>query len=298
MGQLSGVHRSFGLSVFYCAGMVGGVAGNVLTPQYVKHFGHGVAIDGLPALAWLIAPGVLCVAFLAWAIHAIPHRHDGAHAQHAALAPAERRGRWIGVGQLYVSNVLRFGVDTAVVIMIIRWTEKLALAKLGVPELTEAARTYAAQVNGPLQASKQIGMGVGSLAIGWMIRRGGAGERRAMILVPLVAAASLPFVTYAGPSLGFVFVLLAGLGYGSMVAPTIALAQRLLPHRTGLASALMMGGAWSMSAVFAPGADAMVDRFGLEWSFAAMGGLCVVSSVLAALLPRDLVSGHRSSSLS
>jgi FSR family fosmidomycin resistance protein-like MFS transporter len=286
VGHLSGTQRSFGLSVFYCAGMAGGVAGNILSPLYVKSFGHGVAVEGLPALAWLIVPGLFCVAVLAWAIHTVAHRHEHAHASHAALPAHERRRRWRAVGLLYATNVLRFGVDSAIVALVIRWTESLALAKLHTPALTEAARTAAAQMNGPLQAAKQIGMGAGSLAIGWLIRRGGARERRAMILVPLLGAAAIPVLPFTGPSLGFFVMILAGLGYGSMVAPTIAMAQRLLPHRTGLASGLMMGGAWAVGAVLAPLANAGVDTLGLPWTFAAVGAICALSSLLAATLPR------------
>jgi FSR family fosmidomycin resistance protein-like MFS transporter len=289
VGQLSGPHRSFGLSVFYCAGMIGGVAGNVLSPLYVKAAGHGVAVDGLPALAWLIAPGLVCVAMLAWAIHAVAHRHDDAHATHAALPAAERRRRWRAVGQLYASNVIRFGVDSAIIALVIRWTELMALAKLNTPVLTDAARTAAAQMNGPLQAAKQIGMGAGSLAIGWAIRRGGAREHRAMIVVPLFGALAIPLVPHTSPGLGFFIMVVAGLGYGSMVAPSIAMAQRLLPHRTGLASGLMMGGAWAVGSALAPAANSAVDAFGLNAAFLGVGALCLVSSLLAAALPKNAV---------
>lgn len=293
MGQLSGPHRSFGLSVFYCAGMAGGVIGNIMSPLYVKHFGDGVAVDGLFALVWLIPPGVIMVALLVWAIHGVSHRHAGAHAQHAALEHRERLRRWRVVGMLYLSNVIRFGVDTAAIVLVIRWTESLALAKLNLTSLTEVARTSAAQMNGPLQAAKQIGMGAGSLFIGWMIRRGGAGERRAMIVVPLFAAATLPLIPHTDASFGFIVMVIAGLGYGSMVAPTIGMAQRLLPHRTGLASALMMGGAWCLASIFAPIADAAANLLGLNWTFAILGACCLLSAALAASLPADLLDPRR-----
>lgn len=288
MGHLSGPHRSFGLSVFYCAGMVGGVAGNFLSPWYVKQAGNGVAVDGLPALVWLIVPGVIWVIFLAWAIHGVAHRQQDAHASHAALSAVERRRRWRAVGQLYLANVLRFGVDASIVAIIIRWTESVALVKMSTTVLTEPARTYAAQVNGPMQAAKQIGMGFGSLAIGWWVRRGGLRERRAMIFMPLIAAATIPLIPHSSVWVGFTLMTIAGFGYGSMVAPTIAMAQRLLPHRTGLASGLMMGGAWAVGAGLAPVADAMVDRFGLSTTFLAIGGICVLSSLLAAAIPRSV----------
>jgi MFS family permease len=130
-------------------------------------------------------------------------------------------------------------------------------------------------------------MGVGSLAIGWLLRHSAARERRLMILMPLLAAVAIPIIPHTAPSIGFVFMMAAGLGYGSMVAPTIAMAQRLLPHRTGLASGLMMGGAWAVGAGLAPLADALVDAAGLNAAFLSLAGVCVASSLLAIGMPRD-----------
>lgn len=289
VGQLSGPHRSFGLSIFYFTGMVGGIAGNVCSPLYVKYFGGGIAADGLHEIAWLIIPGVVYVGVLAWAIHGVPHRHADAHREHAALPAAVRRRRWTAVGQLYACNVLRFGVDSAVIAILVRWTEVVARGRFDTAVLTEAGRTYAAGINGPLQAAKQIGMGVGGLLLGWMIRRGGAGERRAMIVVPFLAVPAIGLLPYSSPGVGFVLMVLAGVGYGSLIAPTIALAQRLLPHRTGLASGLMMGGAWAVGAGMAPVADGLVDSIGLRWTCGVFAVLCVASSLLAAALPKGLL---------
>src|SRR5205814_4670757 len=130
----------------------------------------GSAEVGLKSLAWFILPGVFSVALLAWATHPVAHRHEGAHTAHASLSPGDRRRRWGAVGVLYLVNVLRFTVDLAVITLIIRWSESLTLADAGTGTLTEHLRTQAATLNGPLQAAKQIGMGVGGLAIGWFMR--------------------------------------------------------------------------------------------------------------------------------
>ena len=114
-----------------------------------------------------------------------------------------------------------------------------------------------------------------------------------MIFIPLLAVVTIPIVPHTPPAVGFVLMIVAGLGYGSLVAPTIALAQRLLPHRTGLASGLMMGGAWAVGAGLAPVADALVDGIGLNVAFGVIGALCLVSSMLAAALPRDLLQSAR-----
>jgi FSR family fosmidomycin resistance protein-like MFS transporter len=287
VGHLAGEKRSLGVAAFYCAGMVGGFSGNIAAPLWVAHFGAGSTIRGLQSLAWLIAPGMLCVLLLAWAIHSVPHRHEDAHEHHAALEPAERARRWRAVAILYVGNVLRFTVDVAVITLVIRWSEEMALRAAGATALTEELRTQASTLNGPLQAAKQIGMGAGGLVAGWLLR--GRSEKTAMMLVPILGAVAIVAMPLAG-SLGpaFLITVVAGLGYGGVVPLTISQAQRLLPHRTGLASGLMMGGAWAVGSVGAPLASWLHHSFGLERSFVVVGAMCLATGLLSVLLPRPL----------
>ena len=247
VGQLAGVRRSQWIAWFYAAGMVGGVLGNVVSPTWVAHFGHGDAGAGLRSLAWWILPGLATAVGLAWAIHSMPHRHATARQEHAALAPEERAARWTAIWLLYSANVLRFMVDMCLILLIHRWSESLALEAARATELVDAVRMEAAEINGPLQAAKQVGMGLGGLALGWFVGR--RYERVTLIGVPLLGAVAIATLPHMGGFGALAVCAVAGFGYAGVMPITISMAQRLLPHRTSLASALMMGGAWSVGAL-------------------------------------------------
>jgi MFS family permease len=299
VGQLA-PRRSHGIALFYTAGMVGGVLGNMTSPTYVSWAGGaGGAAAGTRALAYLALPGLLAACVLAWAIHGAPHTHADAAAAHAALGERDRRERWRAVWLLYAGNVLRFMVDMCLIQLIIRWTEQKALAASGGAELTAAVREHASHLNGPLQAAKQAGMGVGALLIGFLVPR--RMEKRVLVVVPLIGAVFVALMPRTGPwsgltDTGAVLAILAcgvaGVGYAGVVPTTIAMAQRLLPHRTSLASGLMLGGAWSVGALGPTVAEWLATRaWGLEGAFVAVGLMLVAAGALAALLPRELVEG-------
>jgi len=294
VGQLAGSRRSFGVAAFYSAGMAGGIAGNISAPYWVGHFSGESVEAGLRAIAWVILPGMLFVVALAWAIHRVPHRHASAHSEHASLSRGERRRRWRAVWVLYLGNVLRFTVDTAIIVLITRWCEQIVLAKAGVETLTDAIRQDAAQLSGPLQAAKQLGMGICGLLAGWFIVP--RFEKRALVLSPLFAAVAITLMPHTTGWGALVLTMLAGVGYGGLVPVTISLAQRLLPHRTSLASGLMMGGAWSIASLGAPLAQSVIDRFGLEHAFYVTAGVSVLAAAVSALLPISSVDSPRAGS--
>ena len=311
VGHLAGVHRSRALAMFHASGMIGGTLGNIITPLYVAFFaaraigaagtpGDGIE-RGLTSLAWLAIPGLAFAIVLAWAIHSIPHRHHTAAADHAALPDRERRARWFAIGLLYFGNVLRFTTDMCLIQLIIRWSEVKALLASNTLELNDAARAAAAQINGPMQGAKQIGMGVGGLTIGFLIAK--HREKIVLVVVPLIGAAALAFMPYTGVWLklgdtgGLLALLLcftAGFGYAGVIPTTISLAQRLLPHRTSLASGLMMGGAWAIASVGPQLAQWLSERLGLSGAFVAVAGILAVSSVLSIPLPTRMLHAKAS----
>jgi FSR family fosmidomycin resistance protein-like MFS transporter len=277
-GQMSGKRRAGGIAIFYSAGMAGAVAGGMLVPSWV-------AAWGIKSLSWLLVPGVLTAVALGWAIHSVPHRHATAHADHAALPPHERRRRWRDVVLLYSGNVIRFTVNMMLVQLIIRWSEQRALARAGSAELTEGLRLEAASLNGPLQASMSIGMGIAGMIVAFAIRP--RSEKSALVFVPLAGAAAVAAFPYAGPVwAAFLLALAGGIGYAGVIPITISMAQRLLPHRTSLASGLMMGGAWSLAAAGPPVAQWLAEHAGLGNAFLAAAGLLLTTVVLALPLTR------------
>lgn len=292
VGHLAGRRRSLGVAIFFLGGMLGGIAGNVSSPQYVK-------LLGLPALVYLMIPGVVAVVALGWAIHRVPHRHHTAHDDHRGLPARERRWRWASVWVLYAGNVLRFTVNMALVQLIIEWTQRHTLATAGAAQMTETLSEQAAALNGPLQAAVQAGMGAAGISAGWLL--GAGGEKRPLFVVPALGALAIlafPFIVGSGgvDDLGpmtvpasFAVMILAGIGFGGVVPVTISLAQRLLPHRTSLASGLMMGGAWSVAAVGPPIADGITRAAGLSAAFAVVAGMLLASGLLALALPGWLI---------
>jgi MFS family permease len=93
---------------------------------------------------------------------------------------------------------------------------------------------------------------------------------------------------------------LTSLGFAAILPITIGLAQRLLPGRTGLASALMMGVAWSSGALSAPLAGAFLGGVSLnaagslpahtiDMAFVWFAVLLVVGGVLALAMPKALI---------
>ncbi|MBC7773729.1 MAG: MFS transporter [Pyrinomonadaceae bacterium] len=282
MGSLSGKRRSFGVATFYCAGMAGGIAGNITAPLWVSHFGGESLGEGLRSIAKLIPPGLVFVVALCWAIHRVSHRHAGARDAHAALGTAERRSRWRAVWVLYAGNVIRFTVDTALILLIVRWTEQLAMTQSGSTELTDSLRQEAARMSGPLQAAKQVGMGVCGLLAGWWI--GPRHEKLALVVSPIIGAAALLVMPMCTGAWAMVACMVAGIGYGGLVPVTISLAQRLLPHRTSLASGLMMGGAWAVASLGAPLAQWSLERFGIRLAFAVVAGVSVLAAATTAFL--------------
>ena len=271
--------------------------GNISAPEYVSFFGRlsagsaadagAVIIQGLVALRWLIIPGLCSVGLLAWAIHSVPHRHHDAAQEHASLEPAERRARWHAVWILYAANVLRFMTDLCLIQLIIRWTEQTVLTRAGASELTAALRTDAIHINGPMQAAKQLGMGVGGVVLGFMFTH--KHEKPILLWVPLVGAIFIVLMPIAPADSWIALALcaIAGIGYAGVIPITISLAQRLLPHRTSLASGLMLGGSWAVSSIGSPLVQMLYNRVGLQWSFVAVAGLLVVASFLALG-----ISGH------
>ena len=271
-GHLSGARRGLGISIFYAGGMFGSVAAGWVIPSLVK----GIGIERLILLA---PPGLATAALLAWAIHSMPHRHATAHADHAALPEAERRRRRLEIGLLYATNALRFTVNMMLVQLIIRWTERWTLTKAGATELTEPLRLETTHINGPLQGAMAIGMGVASLFVGWfgVARR----EKPILVIVPLMGVAAIAaFPASHAVWVAFLLAIIAGVGYQGVMPITLTMAQRLMPHRTSLASALMLGGAWTVAAAGPPLAQKLCGLVGLDAAFEWVAGLLLFSVFL------------------
>lgn len=280
MGHLTARRRTVGISVFFMAGMIGGIAGNAFTPTYVKAL-------SVEALWYFLLPGVLATVIMAWAVYAGPARGSVARTTKDAVAHVPIPHAWRGVGILYLGNAIRFTVNMMLVQLLVRLTEAAVLTRAGATVLTSDLRIQAAAINGPLQAAMQIGMGVAGLALGYVLtpRR----ERVALVVGPVVGGLIVIAFPYVPTSLAFGMAIGAGMAYAGLIPTTISMAQRFLPHRTTLASALMLGGAWAVAAAGPPLVQAMIDAFGLSTAFGLTGVLLAMSGLVGLALPKDPV---------
>lgn len=294
-GALS-TKRAMGMSLFFIAGMVGGMAGNVFAPMYVDVVGGEgpeAASRGLRAMVWFIPVGLAFAGLLAWAIHSVPHRSQAAHEDHRGLDANEQKRRWAAVWLLYACNVLRFSTNLGLVYLFIRLAERITLAGANATEMTEELGVLASERNGPLQAAMQLGMGGFGLVLGAVLTA--RWEKPAMIVLPFFGAAVIaatPTVSgigSAGYPLAIGMSVLAGVGFGSLIPVSMSIAQRMIPHRTSLASGLMLGGAWCLAFIGPISAERIEQAAGLDEAFYAISGLIGLAGVLAVFLPGALL---------
>jgi MFS family permease len=306
VGQLAGTRRSAMLSVFFLFGMIGGILGNVLSPAYVHaagelsgETGDAAVSAGLKALIWFTPAGLLAAGALAWAIHKAPHRRGDADTHHRNLGESERSLRWRAVWLLYICNIIRFTVNQMLVYLLIEWVERVTRRQAGVAALDVELGQRASELNGPMQASMQVGMGAGALALGFFLT--GRHEKKAFVIIPLIGAVAIAAIPHTDALLehgrwaviapAALLAIVAGFGFGSLVPVSLSLGQRLLPHRTSLASGMLLGGAWCV-AFIGPQISRLIhagEDANLEPAFLVAAGTIGLASLLSLALPDRLL---------
>ena len=291
-GRLAGRRRSLGMTLFFGAGMSGAVVGAMSSSGLV-------ASRGVEALIWFMPLGMLAAVVMLVLMRGVAHNAPEASGSHLTMEASERRARWRAVWTLYITNVMRFTVNTALVILVVRWSQDLVLQRHGAEALTPALREKSSLLNGPMQAALLVGMAGGGLLLGSMIRFGR--ERAALVRSPLLGSIAVVGLAYASPVMSAIgaehlripvamaLCALSGFGFAGVLPITFALAQRLLPHRTSLASGLMMGAAWGPAVIGTIMAQISIDTAGLEFTFWWVGGLLAASGLFALRLDPALL---------
>jgi len=272
--------RARGVSIFFVCGMIGGTAGAYASPWLAARPG------GFGLLTLLMIPGLLLAALLHRSVGDEPHRHH----EHRTirLEPRDRTARWLAMVVLYVANAMRFTVNMALLYLFLRWSEaKVAAAHPGLG--VEALAREAALLNGRLIAMMVVGMGLGGLLAGSLIPAGR--ERWPMVLVPIALAPAILGFNVVGTDVAPLLAVLAGIGFASMIPVSLAIGQRLLPHRTVLASGLLLGGAWACAIAGPTGAERILQRtdLGLEGAFAVFSGVLAAAGLLCLVLRPGLL---------
>ncbi|MCC5824236.1 MAG: MFS transporter [Phycisphaerales bacterium] len=304
VGRLAGPRRSRYLALFFLFGMLGGMVGNVFTPRFVEaaaRAGDGPAdmARGLDALRWMMIPGLICVVLLACSIHRVAHKSGGSGASAVSWERRELRARWGAVAVLYLSNMLRFTVNMALVYLFSEWAERQTLRRAGAAEMTEILGARASELNGLLQGAMQVGMGGGGLILGFVLAA--RFEKTVFWVIPTLGAVAIAGLAWtdavpialAAP-VALTGSVLAGAGFGACVPISMGLAQRMLPHRTSLASGLMLGGAWAFAFAGPMAAEwvqyGLMGGLGLSAAFLATAGALFVAGLITLALPRELMA--------
>lgn len=300
VGRLAGPKRSRYIALFFLAGMLGGMAGNVFTPGIVEaaaRTDNGIDPQrGLDFLRWFMIPGLICALLLHLSIRKVGHRGSNSGSSHETWDIAEVRARWGAVLILYVSNILRFTVNMALVYLFSEWAQRQTLDAAGAVVMTDALGAQASGLNGRLQGAMQVGMGTGGLLLGFALSA--RHEKTVFWLIPTLGAVAIAAISFTD-GLGMAVPLamlgsaLAGAGFGACVPVSMAVAQRMLPHRTSLASGLMLGGAWAFAFVGPLTAEwvqnGLAGGLGLDAAFYTTAAALFIAGLITLALPRDLM---------
>ena len=278
MGHLGGSRRSLGVSLFFVAGMAGWAFGNLAASRIVGSSG------GFAALTICMVPGLLAAIVLQTAIRKVPHRKEGHH--RVDLVPEQIGQRWSMVGLLFTSAAIRFSVNMAIMYLCVRYVQQEVAAIS--PELSpEQLATTAAPRVGNMNAMMILGMGLGGLLSGAMLPAGR--EKWPMILVPVLFSPAVFILPRYGIGVAHLMSALAGFGFASMIPISMAVAQRLLPHRTSMASALMLGGAWALAFLGPQVASWGVVALGLNNTYALVACAMAISGIVLLPLRSSLI---------
>lgn len=274
--------RGVGLAVFFAAGVgAGGFLGPLIATRVSAQ--QIFDVDGMKLLGFMAVPGLLGAAAMWMATRRVPHRTSasGSRADEALSAVATESQRWFAVGVLFVSNTLRFTTNLGLLYLFKRWAE------LQVASSTANEAASVSNLHGNVIAVGQVGMGVSALILGRWVAHGH--ERRAMILSGILAA---PLIVIM-PGLGVPGMLLASglvaFGYFGVIPTSLSLAQRLLPHATGMTGGILMGSGWAISALGPILAERVAQSAGLDVAFGVFGGLLATAGFVSLLLSPRLI---------
>lgn len=263
-GELSGKKRGFGLALF----IFGGTLGLGMTPLWVRPFAEGIGLQWLPIIA---VPGLLLLLLV---LRYVPLDNPAAARESPPLLQG-LDGAGPGLALITVVVILRsvtglcFGIFLAV--------------------LAGERGMSASQGDWWLAIYNTAGV-VGALLFGWLSDRVDA--RPLTVVSLLIASPALYFFLHAE---GWASYALLAVGGGFLLASNsilVALAQELVPDRSGLASSLPLGFSWGIASLSLGPAGFVADRIGLAETLGWLALLPLVTAVVALFLPARPQAGH------
>ncbi|MEM7228488.1 MAG: MFS transporter [Planctomycetota bacterium] len=268
-GQLAGARRTAGVTVFFTCGMVGATIGPLLSTRIT-------ALDGgFELLRWCMVPGLIMAVCLHIAIRQVPHAHRRHDVSVQVMHDLSRR--WMYVILIFIGNAMRYSVNMALVYLYVQWAEQLHAAR-GTGLTDEAIATNASKLAGNLNACTMFGMGLGGLLAGFIATR--QRERLLFIAIPVVFAPAIVAFTVANELSAHLLALSSGIGFAAIIPVSISVSQRLLPHRSSVASSLAMGGAWSVASIAPLLAARGIETIGMTQTFLATAAVLALSGIV------------------
>lgn len=233
VGQLWYHHRSAAVGIFFVAGMSGGVVASVLVPRIADRTGS------LSFLLWIVLPGIALAVMFQTVITKLHHGPQ------PSVSPPPSgnttRNHWMVVVLVYLGTFIRFTAQLALVYLFVRWVQgNLELQHNDWSE--EEISSRSAPIIGTLIAFNMAGSALGGLGVGIFVRPGR--EKWPLVLVPILLAPLAVIFPHVPLVYGNALCFLMGISSMSLIPVGVALAQRMLPRRTHLASGIMIGGAW------------------------------------------------------
>ncbi|MHC4977357.1 MAG: MFS transporter [Planctomycetota bacterium] len=267
--------RGLGLSIFFTAGMLGGFTGPILASRVNSSLGLG--------WLWiLIIPGVVGAAMLWLATRHIPHKPTISHTddEPSPVDDIPLRTRWYAISLLFVSNSLRFTVNVGLYKLYTLWASE-RYAGLG--------ETLIDSRGSDVLSATTIGMAITGLCMGSFIRPGS--EKWPIFLTGFLTIPVLLLMPHVGYWAMLALAVTSAVGHFSVVPLSIACAQRLLPHATGMVGSILMGCGWVVSAIGPFLVIAIYERFdnGLDLGFYTLAVLLALSGVCGILLPSRVI---------
>jgi MFS family permease len=281
VGHLGSKRRSLSISFFFVAGMIGWAFGNVAAPRIA-----GLA-GGMERLMLCMVPGVLAAVVLHAAVRRIPHRQTGHHT--VELVPENIGQRWWAVAMLFLAAAIRFSVNMALMYLCVRFVQQSIAADHSAWTAEQLANTGAPLV-GNLNAMMIVGMAFGGLLSGVMLPAGR--EKWPLVVIPILFSPAIFLLPRFGIGAAYLLSSVAGFGFASMVPVSMAVAQRMLPHRTSMASALMLGGAWALAFMGPQFAGWGVVHLGLIPTYACVAAALAISGLVLLPLRSSLISSY------
>ncbi len=264
-GMLSGPRRSGGISIFQIGGQLGFACGPLIAAALVQ-------ARGLPGSLWMLIPGACAVAFLIAVMPGVDriarHLHRSAI---SSLAGANDRLDRAGVALLVAGASLEYIVGAS----FLTYLPNLITARGG--DITFAGEIVTAF----LMAS------VSGLYLG-----GYLGDR-AGPLAPSIVALLLSVPCLYGflmlPGRGAIVLLLAANALLNIqTAPVVALVQRMLPRRLGMALGLINGVAFGLGSALVTLVGYAVARIGADAALMWISALPILGALLFVRVGRRM----------